>query len=224
MFCHKYEWTSADLHRINDALIDYDSKLYHDKFINSIMELENVQNVAIAFGDFINQACERVCKLKKVNQGNKSIGPKWFDTECRLKRAEAVNVGEVASGGTIDIQRALQVCGEYRAMKQRKRMNFVKNNLKEVEQAFNSNRTEMWKILNNLNNKRNHSIGPAPLDILDYFKKLSTPRSRHNLIMSTKMRQRNSLRNMTPEPPQLKMDLPDKYLIRNFTQWKYPVW
>ena len=175
MSCHKYEWTSADLHRINDALKDYDSKLYHDKFINSIMELENVQNVAIAFGGFINQACERVCKLKKVNQGNKSIGPKWFDTECRLKRAEAVKVGEMASGGTIDIQRALQVCGEYRAMKQRKRRNFVKNNLKEVEQAFNSNRTEMWKILNNLNNKRNHSIGPAPHDILDYFKKLSTP-------------------------------------------------
>ena len=60
-------------------------------------------------------------------------------------------------------------------MKQRKRRNFVKNNLKEVEQAFNSNRTEMWKILNNLNNKRNHSIGLAPHDILDYFKKLPTP-------------------------------------------------
>ena len=181
------------------------------------MKLGNVDNVTIAFGKYTNRACEQVCKLKKVNQENKSVGPKWYDTECRLKRAEAEKLGEMASNGTMNMQRALQVSGEYRAMKQWKRGNFVyKNNWKEAKQAFDSNRTAMWQILNKLNDNRNHGMGSASHDILDYFKKLSIPRSRHSLTMSMKIQQSNSMRNMTREPPKLKNELAWQILNREF--------
>ena len=83
--CCKYECSTADLHRVNETLTDYHSKDYHHRFIDRMIELENVDNVAMTFGNYINQACDRVCK---VNQGNRSIGLGWYDTECRLKRAE----------------------------------------------------------------------------------------------------------------------------------------
>ena len=185
--CYKYEWSTADLHRINETLTDYHSKDCRHRFIDRMIELENVDNVAMAFGNYINQACDLVCK---VNQGNRSKGLKWYDTECRLKRAEAVKIGEMAICGEADMHTALQVCGQYRAMKQRKRRNFVKNNLNEVKQAFSSNRTEMWQILNNLSNKRKQNIGPVPRDISIISKSYLYLQTRPILIMIMKIRLR----------------------------------
>ena len=108
--CTKYVWTKSQLPLINSALNDNISEPFHSEFINAIIDLRGVENVAVAFNDYVNQACERVCNLRKAKPHKKRRGPAWFDPECRSKRSEALRLCDLASRDIEQITSAVQSC------------------------------------------------------------------------------------------------------------------
>ena len=175
--CTKYVWTKSQLPLINSTLNDYISEPFHSEFINAILDLRVVENVAVAYNDYVNQACERVCNLRKAKPRKKSRGPAWLDPECRwLKRSEALRLCDLASRDFEQITSAVQSCKSYKAIKQRKKCEYMLSCLHQLETAFDTNRTEIWKLIDRLGNHRViNSNGQDPSTLSKYYEKQCVP-------------------------------------------------
>ena len=97
----------------------------------------------------------------------------WFDRECREKRSEALKAGQFILNPD-DKDSMLGKCREYKACKQRKRRQYCNANLKKIEEAFQSNRGEMWKVINSLDTANKVLTGPSPQDFMRHFTNLAS--------------------------------------------------
>ena len=80
--------------------------------------LDDTDIVANKFDQYITQACDRVFTKVPCVRRNKK-GPAWYDSECWLKRSQAIEAGERVTDPE-QKQRQLAACREYRATKQSK--------------------------------------------------------------------------------------------------------
>ena len=142
--CTKCVWTKSQLPLINSALNDNISEHFHSEFINAILDLRDVEDVTLAFNDYVNQIRERVCNLRKAKPRKKRRRPAWFDPECRFKRSEDLRLCDLASRDIEQIRSAVQSCKSYKATKQREKCEYMRRCLQQLETAFDANRTEMW--------------------------------------------------------------------------------
>ena len=193
-------WTKSQLPLINSALNDNISESFHSEFINAILDLRDVENVAIAFNDYVNQACERVCNRRKAKPRRKRRGPAWFDPECQFKRFEALRLCDLASRDIEEITSAVQSCKSYKATKQHKKREYMRRCLQQLETAFDTKRTEMWKLIDRQGSNRIiNSNGPDQSTLCKYYEEQcvspEAPYFDHLFEYSAK----KSLENMTVE-------------------------
>ena len=143
---YKHMWDKSSLENLVPTLKDDLSSKYYKCCKASIVNLENTNDVASKFSTYFDQACQRLFHVKSTNMHNHTR-PRWFDAECRAKRTETIKAGErVITKG--DETNLLQSCREYRAIKQKKQRTFEQSCIQKIEETFGTNRSNLWKILN----------------------------------------------------------------------------
>ena len=96
----KYVWSVNDVPKINEMLNDNASDFYRKQFKDNMINMASANDVAKAYNNFITQAYERVCDIRQIKlQKRKYTAPGWFDTECRMARAEALRACETENQG-----------------------------------------------------------------------------------------------------------------------------
>ena len=171
---YKYKWSVADLSHIGDALMDRTSLYHKAKFQDTIRNLGTANEVALKFSEYFSQVCQRVCSLKTANSKPRS-GPAWFDTECKLKRTEAIRAGEKANS---DEDRALLSikCCEYRSLKQRKKRQYHTACTNNIATAYNVDRTLMWSLLSKYSsNTISRDDMPGGDEFISHYELFSNP-------------------------------------------------
>ena len=139
----------------NDTL----SRNAMSNFRYSIAALQNVDDVSDLFVKFITQAADRTFEVKSnsVSKGSdhsklKQVAP-WFDNECREARKLVLSQGKPETDPSV----TLELCKNYRAMKQRKKRQFRRSVYNRLENCNVYNNKSVWDVLkpyrkNNISN------------------------------------------------------------------------
>ena len=105
--------------------------------------------------------------------------PRWYDTECRAKRAEAIKAGEHVT--TKDEENILlQSFREYGAIKQKKQWMYQQTCIHKIEKTFKTNRLNIWKVLNELSPRRNNTNIVINNESFRHFKGMPQHEYSHN--------------------------------------------
>ena len=115
----KFLWCESDLTNIKHAFTDSDGQSALKNFNDSLADLSETNQVALALNNYISQAIARVCRPCRPKTKKIKNGPRWFDNRCRQLRSEAVRAGERVMCET-DRENLITKCKEYRSHKQRK--------------------------------------------------------------------------------------------------------
>ena len=117
---YKYIWTKKDIHQISSVLEDTISKNYRNVFIDSVCQLNKVENVSRAFNNYMTQAFDRIFEKRRVKDKCRPRGPAWFDNECKRMRNQALQAGKNMQYDDNNAS-ANTACREYRRIKQYKK-------------------------------------------------------------------------------------------------------
>ena len=151
----KYVWSMNDVPKINEMLNDNASDFYRKQFEDSMINMASANDVAKAYNNLITQACERVCDIRQIKlQKRKYKAPGWFDTECRMARAEALRACETANQGHMSHIDAVKTCKNYRSAKQRKQRQFRRDCLDELEHTYHNDKNNIWDVINKFSTKK----------------------------------------------------------------------
>ena len=143
-----------DVPKINEMLNDNASDFYRKQFEDSMINMASANDVAKAYNNLITQACERVCDIRQIKlQKRKYKAPGWFDTECRMARAEALRACETANQGHMSHIDAVKTCKNYRSAKQRKQRQFRRDCLDELEHTYHNDKNNIWDVINKFSTK-----------------------------------------------------------------------
>ena len=166
----RYSWDKDNLENLVPTLTDDTSNIYYQHYKRSVSNLENTNVVASNFSVYFNQACERTFDLKSMKKsGQHNTRPRWYDVECRMKRAEAIKAGERVT--TMEEETILhQSCREYRALKQKKQRIYEKRCAQNIEEIFMNDRSNLWKALNKLSPYGNDTNMPSRDEFYSHFK------------------------------------------------------
>ena len=115
--CYKYFWSRDTLDNLVCVISDNESDMFLDSLQQCIINLCDMNTVAVKLGEYISQACKRAFKFGSCKIRNKKYAPPWYDNECRSKRSQAVKAGERVSS-LEDKEKHDDLCREYRACKQ----------------------------------------------------------------------------------------------------------
>ena len=118
----------------------------------------------------------RVCKTKITPGTRPNTGPIWYDQECRHRRSLALKAGARVHSYQ-DKEMLLLLCKEYRACKQRKQRAFRNSIINEIEHAHLYNKSNIWKVLDRINNSRLANCLPEGHEFVKFFKNLSNPQT-----------------------------------------------
>ena len=142
---YKYKWSSHELHELEPTLLDDVSQFFREQFVDSIINRASTSEVASHFSHYFTQACQRIFRYRKVRCVKPNNMP-WFDSECRLKRYEAIKAGHRPETDE-DFEELKSRCQEYKRTKQRKQRQYKISCVEEIEWAYTHNRTKMWQLL-----------------------------------------------------------------------------
>ena len=171
--CHKkYLWSTSDLQNWQVMMTDYQSLKFRQALINSLAELVDTNTVASHFSDYITQAVERVCRTSTSTNRAKSNGAPWFDKECRNKRALAIQAGHNVECAE-DRQMQIEACRDYRAHKQMRKRQYYNNCVVQIVDTYVSNRSKLWKTIENLSRSHCQHVAPSDDEFLQHFKGMS---------------------------------------------------
>ena len=155
----QYRWSQDQLSMLQIIANDTLSRNAMSNFRDSIASLQNVDDVSDLFVKFITQAADRTfeVKSKSVSKGSdhsklKQVAP-WFDSECREARKLVLSQGKPESDPSV----TLELCKNYRAMKQRKKRQFRRSMYNRLENCNVYNNKSVWDVLkpyrkNNISN------------------------------------------------------------------------
>ena len=177
---YKFVWHHSHLEIIKHTLTDHMSISYWNDFRNSIIDRRDVDCVATAYTDYFSQACYRACGIKRVKPRQRP-GPGWFDAECRAVRTQAVRAGSAVITAN-DRDKHIDLCRRYRALKQRKKRAFISKRTVEIEAAFLSNKTQLWRLLSKYTNT-NATDEPSGESFVNYYSKLAKEPMAENFDM-----------------------------------------
>ena len=151
-------------------MIDFQSTLFRQNVLNTLVELEDTNRVASAISEYVTQAVDRVCIISKPTSRVKNKGAPWFDKECRQKRA--VQAGhQVESIG--DRQTQIEAYRQYRTHKQRKRREYFSNCVRSIVDIYQSDRSKVWHTIQKLSGPNCDYIGPSDNEFFYHFKNMS---------------------------------------------------
>ena len=153
-------------------MIDFQSTLFRQNVLNTLVELEDTNRVAFAFNEYVTQAVDRVCIISKPTGRVKDKGAPWFNKECRQKRTVAIQAGHRVES-TEDRQTQIEACRQYRAHKQRKRREYLSNCVRSIVDIYQSDRSKVWQIIQKLSGPNCDYIGPSDNEFFYHFKNKS---------------------------------------------------
>ena len=173
---YKYIWNKNSVSKLKDIINDEISHEYRQNYLNSIINLEKLDDVAEHFNNFISQACQRALRIKKSSKQRKYKikQTKWYDKECALRRSEAVRAGERVENEADKI-RCDQLCKAYRACKQRKKRQFRQHCQNKIDQTFKTNPSNIWNVIDDINKRNKVHSEPSAKEFLKHFTDLSKP-------------------------------------------------
>ena len=90
----KFLSCESDLTTIKHAFTDSDGQSALKNFNDSLADLGETNQVALALNNYISQTIARVCRSCRPKTKKIKNGPRWFDNRCRQLRSEAVRAGE----------------------------------------------------------------------------------------------------------------------------------
>ena len=132
---NKYIWDRNGLNNLESAMSDGLFESFQLFLLSSFSDLCDGNVVAEKFDEYISQACERTFDLILCKHKRKTKAPKWYDAECRAKRALAIKAGERFTTHA-DKQKQTAACRAYRSCKQRKERAYIKTCVHEIQSAF----------------------------------------------------------------------------------------
>ena len=132
----RYIWDKSSLANMVPNLKDSMSDSYYESYKSSMVNLDKTDTVESKLNSYISQACQRLFQVKstKVNR-HKQGRPRWYEAECRAKRAEAFKAGEHVTTKTEE-NILLQSCCEYRAIKQKKQRMYQQTCIHKIEETW----------------------------------------------------------------------------------------
>ena len=133
------------------------SESFRVSLLSSITDLCDVNVVAEKFDEYISQACEITFDRVSCKHKRKTKAPKWYDAECRAKRALAIKAGERVTTHA-DKQKQTAACRAYRSRKPRKEREYIKTCVHEIQSAFFNNRGNLWRVRDNASNNKGCAI------------------------------------------------------------------
>ena len=172
IYHNKYLWSRSDLETLKYVLADNQSLQYRQELIDALVELEDTNQVASLFCDYITQAVDRVCRISSPANRVKRNGAPWFDMVCRYKRSLAIQAGHRVECAE-DRQLQIEACQDYRAHKQRKRREHFKNCVLRIVHTYESDRSKLWKTIETLSQSHCQNTAPSGNDFLEHFKSMS---------------------------------------------------
>ena len=166
--------TTKSMITINEMVNDNASDFYRKQFEDNTINMASANDVAKAYNNFITQACQRVCYIRQINlKKTKYKAAGWFDTECRIARTEALRACETANQGHMSHIDAVKTCKNDRSAKQRKRRQFGRECLDELELAYRNDKNDIWDVINKFSTKTHNTTSPHPDVLLSHFTELS---------------------------------------------------
>ncbi len=163
----KFIWNDVNKTELANCLFDEIGTLHLNRFYDSIRDLDSVDNVAVKFNEYIEQACNRALKCTKglQNQSKFPVKP-WFDSECKQAKAD-YHKADKECGSDEEI---MYLEKHYKRVKRRKKRKFNYDNFMKIQNC--KNQKELWSELNKLK-------GKEPIDdnlsIQDFFAHFSKP-------------------------------------------------
>ena len=156
-----------------NTLTDDLSSLHYAAYKCSIANLKGIDIATSNFYNYINQACQRIFDLKEITVRKRhGVRPAWYDQECRRKRAEAVKAGERAITDA-QISNLMDICGEYRALKQNKLRCFRKQCCNLINKTLKNDKSNIWKVLNKITPSNTDINMPNGDKFYNHFNQLS---------------------------------------------------
>ena len=174
--CNKYFWSREVLNDLADVLADNESEKFLDSLLECINDICDMNTVAGKLDDYISQACQRVFQYGPHTRRVTKYVPPWFDNECRLKRSLAVRAGERISS-LEDKDKQMTLCRAYRACKQRKHRKYNRKCIKDIENAYNTNRSNMWRVINDMSRNYSNVNEPSDSEFYDHFVDICLPQN-----------------------------------------------
>ena len=165
---YKYVWNYQALSTLGRALNDEMSEYFHARYIDDIVNYSSPNNVARCFEEYLIQACQRVFKMQRVKP-HRSMGPVWFDSDCKRARYDAVQAGGRGA------QEALDKCKYYRTLKQKKKRLFKQSCIDKIEQIYVSNRSDIWATISSFAPKTEPLNIPSGAEFWNHYEKLAQP-------------------------------------------------
>ena len=221
----KYIWKKDDLPMLNEKLNDSLSSKYLELVKDSMINMESVESVTANFDKYIKQACNRSFKTKsprKRSKLHKRPKLKWWDKECLVKRKQAIQAGAHVLS-IHDKAKLAEACRSYRSVTQRKKRKAKKENLDKLSNAFKSNPSGIWDVLNEISgNGSSNSNCPDKDDLFNHFTNLSKPSNDNSFNMEylekAKLFMERHLNNQLPRESDLSNEIELEILNANFTK------
>ena len=147
--CYRYKWDFHGLENMKRNLIDNISRPYLKDLYDRLADLSCTSVVAEAHDEYIMQACNRACTLRRTRPPGKKRPLPWYDEECKTKRAQAIRAGHHVVTDS-ERQHLIQRCQDYRACKQRKKRTFQRECVKRIEYAYYYDKSNLWPVLDDI--------------------------------------------------------------------------
>ena len=216
---YRYNWHQNDMGTLKMTLNDSRSLCFIRDFRDCITDLKCTDEVASKFSMYISQACDRVLKVSRVTGKRSRNGPAWYDKELRCKRSEAIRAGERILCES-DRQTLVEKCREYRSCKQKKERAHIRNCIEKVENAYKTDKSNMWKVINTVSNTFHRQNVPESEELFTHFQQLSCNVERDYFNLDFENQAKHFLEKYDQENCILKSGLPNlelEIINKNFT-------
>ena len=215
--CFKYQWEKAELDNLKYALKDEVSYSYRDKFLNSVSELENTEQVAKNFDEYVNQACRRVFKFKCQKRFKKIKNKKkWFNPELKVLRGKAVKAGERVH--SLDDRIKLdEATRKYKNTRQRFKRTFKRSGVNKLMKLFKNGKNNLWEGLKEFEDSGKGDTGPSADQIYEHFKNLSSKSDDNNFDLEYEKTAKAFIENFDNLGNFSENDLESEIINKNFS-------
>ena len=167
-----YKWSHSDLVNIEGVLRDQESQLHREKFRNAVADLSDTNTAALLFNENLHQGISRICPIMQPNNREKQKYAQWYDRECRVLRARAIDAGHRVSN-TNDKCCQLEACQKYRACVQKKHREHKNKCLAEIETTYTVDRDNLWKVIDRRSGSKSVATEQSDSEFFNHFTQLS---------------------------------------------------
>ena len=134
--------------------------------------ISDTNTAALLFNKYLHQGISRICPIMRLSNREKQKYAQWYDCECRVLRARAIDAGHRVSN-TNDKRCQLEAFQKYRACVQKKRREHKNKWLAEIEATYTVDKNNQWKVIDRLSGSKSIATEPSDSEFFNHFNQLS---------------------------------------------------